>query len=230
MSTCVVVDYDRLLPAEFDVRVREAPVVYQPVGCMEWHGKHLPLGLDGLKAHEICRASARLAGGVVMPPFHLGIHPPFDMQPYHRTHNLYISRDLFERWVRESVEQFQAVGFRVAALVTGHFPTVQGEFLRELSSQITWQKHGRIAVIAPDEDDAAQAVLGQPVDHAAKWETSMMMQLHPDLVHMDRLDTLDGIYGEDPRNSASPDIGRAGRDAFVKVVVDAVNAALQSVT
>lgn len=228
MTHDVVVDYDRLLPTEFDDRVREAPVVYQPVGCMEWHAKHLPLGLDGLKAHEICRAAAREAGGIVMPPSHLGVHPAFEMQPYHRTHNLYISEDLFERWVRESVEQLQAVGFQVVALVTGHFPSFQGKLLRRLAGEITCQKHGRVAVIAPDEDEAAEAVLGRGVDHAGTWETSLMMHLHPELVRMQRLDVLDGIHGEDPRGTASPEIGRAGCEAFVKVVVDAVRAALAS--
>ena len=68
MGTNSDVDYDQILPAEFDARVHEMPVVYQPIGCMEWHGKHLPLGLDGLKAHEICRIAAERAGGIVMPP------------------------------------------------------------------------------------------------------------------------------------------------------------------
>ena len=229
MSAEPPVDYDQLLPAEFDARVAAMPVVYQPIGCMEWHGKHLPLGLDGLKAHAICRTAARHAGGVVMPPFHLGVHPPFKMKPFHRTHNLYISKDLFERWVRESVEQFQGVGFKVAALVTGHFPVFQGEFLRQIAGEINWQKHGRITVVAPDEDEAAQAVLNRPVDHAATWETSLMMHLHPELVHMDRLDALDGIHGEDPRHTASPEIGRAGSETFVEAVVAAVTAAVNDI-
>ncbi len=226
MSTDPTVDYDQLLPAEFDARVAAMPVVYQPIGCMEWHGTHLPLGLDGLKAHEVCRAAARHAGGIVMPPFHLGIHPAFVMKPFHRSHNLYISKDLLNRWVRESVDQFQGVGFKVVALVTGHFPQYQGVYLRKLAHEINCLKHGRIAVVVPDEDEAAKAVLGRPVDHAATWETSMLMHLRPDLVHIDRLDALDGIFGEDPRTTASAEIGRAGSEKFVQVVADMVTAAM----
>lgn len=184
-------------------------------------------GLDGLKAHEICRAAAERAGGIVMPPFHLGIHPPFEMESFHRAHNLYISKNLFEQWVRESVKQFQGVGFKVAALVTGHFSSFPWNFLRQLAGEINCQNHGRIVMVAPDEDDAARAVLNRPVDHAATWETSMMMHLHPGLVHMDRLDALDGIYGEDPRSTASPDIGRTGTEAFVEVVIAAVADAME---
>lgn len=41
------------------------------------------------------------------------------------------------------------------------------------------------------------------------------------------LDTLDGIYGEDPRSTASPDIGRDGTEAFVEVVIASVAAAME---
>jgi creatinine amidohydrolase len=226
MST--MVDYEQMHPAEFDARVAAAPVVYQPIGCMEWHGKHLPLGLDGLKAHEICRRAARQVGGVVMPPWHLGIHPTFVMKPFHRTHNLYITRELLGSLVRESVEQFQGVGFKVVVLLTGHFPKVQGRFLRELAAELEFYKHHRIAILTPDEDIAAEAV-GQKVDHAGTWETSMMMELFPDQVHMDRLDTLDGVGSElDPRESATREIGRAGSDAWVKLICEQVRARLTS--
>ena len=44
-------------------------------------------------------------------------------------------------------------------------------------------------------------------DHAAKWETSILAHLRPELVDMSRLsdgrdDPLYGIYGDDPRETA----------------------------
>jgi len=113
------------------------------------------------------------------------------------------------------------------ASASGHFPSFQGDFLRQLAGEINCQNHGRIVMVAPDEDDAARAVLNRAVDHAATWETSMMMHLHPGLVRMGRLDALDGIYGEDPRSTASPDIGRDGTEAFVEVVIASVTAAME---
>lgn len=54
-------------------------------------------------------------------------------------------------------------------------------------------------------------------DHAAKWETSNMMFFYPELVDLKSLGTgplapdmkpPDGIGGLDPREHASPDVGR----------------------
>jgi creatinine amidohydrolase/Fe(II)-dependent formamide hydrolase-like protein len=39
--------------------------VYVPFGLIEWHGRHLPLGNDALKAHGILVKAAERAGGVV---------------------------------------------------------------------------------------------------------------------------------------------------------------------
>jgi creatinine amidohydrolase/Fe(II)-dependent formamide hydrolase-like protein len=50
-----------------------APVVYIPVGSLEWHGVQNPLGTDGLKAHAICCEAALRYGGVMLPTLFLGI-------------------------------------------------------------------------------------------------------------------------------------------------------------
>jgi creatinine amidohydrolase/Fe(II)-dependent formamide hydrolase-like protein len=49
-------------------------------------------------------------------------------------------------------------------------------------------------------------------DHAAKWETSILWHLRPELVDMGKLtdgreDPLYGVFGEDPRGHASPELG-----------------------
>ena len=43
------------------------------------------------------------------------------------------------------------------------------------------------------------------------------------------VDALDGIHGEDPRHTASPEIGRAGSETFVEAVVAAVTAAVNDI-
>jgi len=58
-------------------------------------------------------------------------------------------------------------------------------------------------------------------DHAAKWETSYLMALRPDCVDMSvylgrRKEKLIGVGGEDPRLTASKEVGRKGVDLIVK--------------
>ncbi|MBN1675758.1 MAG: creatininase family protein [Kiritimatiellae bacterium] len=61
-------------PAQLEAAGRAFPVVYVPFGLIEWHGRHLPLGNDALKAHGILVKAAEQFGGVVYPPvyFHNG--------------------------------------------------------------------------------------------------------------------------------------------------------------
>jgi len=35
-------------PGQLEAAARRFPVVYVPFGCIEWHGRHLPLGEDTL--------------------------------------------------------------------------------------------------------------------------------------------------------------------------------------
>jgi len=61
-------------------------------------------------------------------------------------------------------------------------------------------------------------------DHAAKWETSYLWYLRPDCVDMSiylgrETDPLVGVMGEDPRRTASVEIGRAACDLIVEGMV-----------
>ena len=65
--------YELLRPAQVRVIRETMPIVYIPIGSLEWHGPQNPLGTDSLKAHAICCEAALRYGGVVLPPFHLGL-------------------------------------------------------------------------------------------------------------------------------------------------------------
>ena len=55
--------YEYMFPADFIKAVNELPVFIMPTGLLEWHGNHLPLGQDTLKAYGICMEVARKLGG-----------------------------------------------------------------------------------------------------------------------------------------------------------------------
>jgi len=62
--------YELLHPHELEEILRRAPVAYIPLGSLEWHGRHLPLGNDAIKAYEICLRAAERTEGVVFPPLY----------------------------------------------------------------------------------------------------------------------------------------------------------------
>ncbi len=65
-------------PAQLEAAGRKFPVVYVPFGPIEWHGVHLPLGTDAIKAHGILAQCAEKFGGVVYPPVYF--HNGFDQR------------------------------------------------------------------------------------------------------------------------------------------------------
>ena len=192
-------------PGRLETAAREFPVVYVPFGLIEWHGRHLPLGNDALKAHGILVKCAERFGGVVYPPVYF--HSGFDGE-----HLVPVLADLFGRLKR--------TGFRVIIGVSGHNVKEQIGMIEKALEPVTsdgaavgiglWE----ITLSRCDESNT---------DHAAKWETSNMMFFYPDLVDMTELPergqlgdgpmNLDmkpphGIGGLDPREHASPEVGR----------------------
>lgn len=48
------VRYEYMKAREAIAAIRSCPVGYLPIGCLERHGDHLPMGLDVIKAYGVC--------------------------------------------------------------------------------------------------------------------------------------------------------------------------------
>jgi len=203
------VKYEEMLPHEFKAALRRFPAAYVPVGSLEWHGRHLALGNDTLKAYGILLRAAGKYGGVVVPPTYWGhmghwkpgCHPGL---PPEIVDGLYTA--IFQGLV--------TVGFKVVIGVTGHDVKEQVDSLQKAVAAIS--ADGAAAGFAMMEGDLYD-LPGDEMDHAAHWETSILMALRPDLVEMDhiraeKLSTEEGakeagIWGRDPRTAASRELG-----------------------
>jgi hypothetical protein len=86
-------------PAQLEAALREFPVVYVPFGLIEWHGRHLPLGNDALKAHAILVKTAEKFGGVVYPPvfFPVAIYAGGNFQDPDLLYKVPLLTELFNR-------------------------------------------------------------------------------------------------------------------------------------
>ena len=63
--------FHRLRPGQIRERREECPIVFIPLGTLEWHGLHNPMGADGLQAEEMAKRCA-MRGGVVFPTVYYG--------------------------------------------------------------------------------------------------------------------------------------------------------------
>jgi len=196
-------------PAQLEAAAREFPVAYVPFGCVEWHGRHLPLGTDALKAHGILVKCAERFGGAVYPPVYF--HSGFDQD-----HLVPVITNLFKR--------LKASGFRVIIGVSGHNVEQQIEMIDKALEPVV--ADGTVAGIGLWEISLSRGPESN-TDHAAKWETSDMMFFYPDLVDMSELGTgplapkmkpPDGIGGLDPREHASSEVGERNVDLAAEAI------------
>ena len=186
-------------PGQLEKAIREFPVVYVPFGPIEWHGRHLPLGTDALKAHGILVKTAEQFGGIVYPPVYF--HEGFGQQLL-----VPVLIKLFERLKR--------TGFRVILGVSGHNVQGQIDMINKALEPVV--ADGTVAGIGLWEITLSRGAESN-TDHAAKWETSDMMFFYPDLVDLTtlgdgplapKMQPPDGIGGLDTRKHASFEVGR----------------------
>jgi creatinine amidohydrolase len=215
------VRYEELLPYEWAEIMKETPIVYWPLGLIEWHGEHLAVGNDAVKADALCVRIAERYGGIVYPASYFGYErsTPWDPMTYGLNRNIDVDEDLFRSIARRTFRQLDRAGFKVIVAITGHYPREQPTFLKEEAEAVMRSTHGRVKIWALADYEPVTD-LEYRGDHAAKWETSILMHLRPDLVEMDRLpQDLDvklwGVGGLDPRVHASPEVGRDICEAII---------------
>jgi creatinine amidohydrolase len=199
-----------LRPGQLEAAARAFPVVYVPFGLIEWHGRHLPLGNDALKAHAILVRCAEQFGGVVYPPLYFphAAHNPEtgELVAADREWKVPMLTALFGR--------FKRLGFRVIIGVSGHNIQTQIELINAALEPVV--ADGTVRGVGLWEMSLSYGPESQS-DHAAKWETSNMMHFYPEFVDLTELGTgpfdperkpTEGIGGLDPREHASAEVGR----------------------
>lgn len=192
--------YEELRPDQLDQIVSDSPVAFWPLGLLEHHGWHLPIGFDGLKADRICQRVAAGTGGVVLPTMWWGGGGGHD--PFRWTH--YQDQDAAGSMVGTTVVQLLRHGFRAIVLLAGHYPwqSTLDKVVPPLQ-----QLHPQALLLYGTEMSMGGDAVRLKGDHAAREETSMGLALIPDLVD---LDSLTAGRGQEawPQGQAPPVDGR----------------------
>jgi creatinine amidohydrolase len=185
-----VLRYEELLPVQFDEAIRKLPVCYVPIGSIEWHGEHLPLGVDSFRAILILERACEKFGGIVYPPIYSGIagETGWDPARYAYNGNVMIPEEVFRKLIEAIVVRLKKAGFKGIILLTGHHPREQPAVLRQIAKDLS----DDTCRIWGDADPALGALYRG--DHAGYGETSFMLHGRAKLVQMDLLKKR-GDYG-----------------------------------
>jgi creatinine amidohydrolase len=183
------------------------PIALWPVGAIEPHGPHAPLGTDTLISVGMCeRAAARLDDAVVLPAL------PFGVTRYGAAFAgvIGISEDTLRGMVLDVARSVAAQGFRRLVIVNNHFEPEQVATLRAAAEEA-----GALYLDLVRRRNAQRLTdeFRRGSCHAGRYETSLMLADAPQLV--------DPAMADLPANDVDmPAAMAAGRTDFVAMGMD----------
>ena len=239
------VRYQYLRPAEAVARRTECPVVYIPIGTLEWHGPHNPLGADTLQAEELAVRCARLGGGLVFPPLYFGESRTEGLMESNAADREAISAEMrldaqnftperflfseqqqnenYQRLLLHILNQAETLGFQVAIMLAGHYPLVD----HARAACLVYNRHvrtaGRLLCYATSDYLHLTGRHECAGDHAGGWETSHCMAIDSGLVDLTLLpekgEKLVGAGGRMAPQDATAEFGNRIFDEAAEIVV-----------
>lgn len=168
---------------EFEGKIKKCRTVIIPVGSLEAHGPHLPLGTDTIEVYEIAKRVARSMPVFVAPPLPYGVCRSTGKHPG----TVGIAPDTLRRCIRDVVKNLYANGLKRFAIISGHASSLHLSALQEAGEALLEEMGSRITIAVISAYDmareAAEAVCETEDDsHAGEIETSLMLHLSPHLV------------------------------------------------
>jgi creatinine amidohydrolase len=164
--------------------------VVMAFGAFEQHGPHLPLETDVLLGDHLARVVVDRLDAFVAPTVWIGCSRHHLGFPG----TLSLSDETFAGVVGDVVGSLARGGFRRAVLLPSHggnFAPLSAA-MKELGSSVDGLEITALTEPAPlfgaakVGADEFGVPLGQGGIHSGEWETSMLMAIHPELVHLER--------------------------------------------
>ena len=238
-----LVQYERLRPQQIVARRNACPVAFLPIGTIEWHGVHNPVGLDALKIHALlCQCAAQI-GGLVFPPLYYGENreqalmeataadreqiaaemglPAENFAPGYMVESVSVQNRNYQSLLVHILHQIKSLGFKVTVIGAGHYPLLDHA---RAAAALFHQEQARpkMVVWAMSGYELVQGQFDPCGDHAGKWETSLLMYLDPGLQDLsvlpeDRNAKLIGASANGVQDS-SPEFGQQATAAIVRAV------------
>lgn len=195
------VHFELLRPDEIVEERGRCPVVFMPLGPLEWHGPHLPVGTDPLNAAAVAERTAEITGGVVMPTLFWGTEREkspeklksigfkgdewiFGMDyPSNSMKSLYCSEEVLGIIMKEYIGMLIKQEYKLIVIVNGHGGVNHVNVLTRLAKEFTHNTHATVLYTTALFDEKGTTGFG----HATLAETSIMKYIHKESVDVGTL-------------------------------------------
>jgi creatinine amidohydrolase len=172
-----------------------------PLGIIEKHGPHLPLGTDMIVAREKAFTAAREEYAIVFPPYYTGQI----LEGKHQPGTIAYSPELMWKMLDETCNELSRNGLKKIVLMNGHGGNTN--FLEYFcQSQLASSRDYVVVLFQPHTNPETQKTIMSlrktPFDdHAGEEETSMVYSINPGLMDTGAAGTQSG---EDQRRLKIP--------------------------
>jgi len=203
------VRYHRLRPAQATERRKACPIAYIPIGTLEWHGVHNPLGADTLQAEYLAELCARKGGGLAMPPLYYGevrtealvdistdwnkdVTEYMGLDPgcFSPERFIYTAQQQYENYQRlllHILNEVETLGFKVAVILAGHYPLIDQARAAALLHNRQERLSERMLAWATCDYLTVLDKYDCAGDHGGGWETSHCMAIDSGMVDLSLL-------------------------------------------
>lgn len=158
-------------------------VAILPVGSIEQHGYHLPVGTDSYVAITLAEAAAQETNAVVVPPVWFGWSPHHMVLPG----TISISPEVLMGLVYDIAASLKHHGLTKLIMINGH-RIVNIIWMQMAAEKIQRELGMTVKIFDPaymSKDIVKELGFGA-VGHAEEVETSHMMYKYPELVHIEK--------------------------------------------
>jgi creatinine amidohydrolase len=179
--------WENLTSPDFGAAVRQTGVCILPLGVLERHSDHLPLGTDFLNSHKLASLAAEQSPAVVFPPFYFG--QIYEARCFPGT--ITLKPTLLMELIQGVLDEIGRNGCKKIILLNAHGGNTA--WLAFLAQCALWEEKPysvyRYTGALSEERRAAwdEIVETKLHGHACECETSISLANHPALVKMDRV-------------------------------------------
>ena len=164
---------------EVEELLRADTPLFLPIGTLEAHGRHLPVGTDTLCAEKIAERLSIGMHGVVAPAFEYGLTNVLAQT----SPGSFFPEDLYEAFIERVIDNFRVQGFKTIIVVNGHGGN--REALKKVIRKLSRTRPAGLAVVnwwLLADHFVEQVYDCKPGGHAAVEETAAMLDFFPELV------------------------------------------------